>query len=43
MIFGAFAMASPERMPAVSAGATSIINMAAENPRTGQKSILAGQ
>jgi N-methylhydantoinase B len=41
VIFGAFAMAIPERMPAAPSGATSIINMAAENPRTGQRSISA--
>lgn len=41
LIFGAFAQAAPERMPAAPAGATSIINMAAENPRTGQRSISA--
>jgi len=41
LIFGAFAKAAPERMPAAPAGATSIVNMAAENPRTGQRSISA--
>ena len=41
LIFGAFAQAAPERMPAAPAGATSIINMAAENPRTGKRSISA--
>ena len=41
LIFGAFAAAIPDRMPAASAGATSIINMAAEDPRTGQRSISA--
>ncbi len=41
LIFGAFAAAAPERLPAAPAGATSIINMAAENPRTGRRSIAA--
>src|SRR3982750_1047723 len=41
LIFGAFAQAAPERMPAAPSGATSIVNMAAENPRTGQRSISA--
>ena len=41
LIYGAFAQAAPERMPAAPAGATSIVNMAAENPRTGQRSISA--
>ncbi|MBV8912502.1 MAG: hydantoinase B/oxoprolinase family protein [Acetobacteraceae bacterium] len=41
LIFGAFAQAAPDRMPAAPAGATSIVNMAAENPRTGQRSISA--
>jgi len=41
LIFGAFAQAAPERMPAAPAGATSIVNMAAENPRTGKRSISA--
>lgn len=41
LVFGAFAAAAPERMPAAPAGATSIINMAAENPRTGRRSITA--
>lgn len=41
LIFGVFAAAAPERMPAAPAGATSIINMAAHNPRTGRRSITA--
>jgi N-methylhydantoinase B len=41
LIFGAFAAAAPERLPAAPAGATSIINIAAENPRTGRRSITA--
>jgi N-methylhydantoinase B len=41
LIFGAFAMAVPERMPAAPAGATSIINMAAEDRRTGKRTITA--
>ncbi len=41
LIFGAFAQAAPERMPAAPAGATSIVNLAAENPRTGQRTISA--
>ncbi|MBC9205251.1 hydantoinase B/oxoprolinase family protein [Roseomonas aerophila] len=41
LIFGAFARAAPDRLPAAPAGATCIVNMAAENPRTGQRSISA--
>jgi N-methylhydantoinase B len=41
LIFGAFAQAAPERLPAAPAGATSIINMAAENSRTGRRGITA--
>lgn len=41
LIFGAFAMAVPERMPSAPAGATSIINMAAEDRRTGKRTITA--
>jgi N-methylhydantoinase B len=41
LIFGAFAQAAPERLPAAPAGGTCIVNMAAENPRTGQRSISA--
>ncbi|WP_294646256.1 hydantoinase B/oxoprolinase family protein [uncultured Aureimonas sp.] len=41
LIFGAFAMAVPERMPSAPAGATSIINMAAEDRRTGRRTITA--
>jgi N-methylhydantoinase B len=41
LIFGAFQQAAPERMPAAPAGATSIVNLAAENPRTGQRVISA--
>ena len=41
LIFGAFAQAAPERLPAAPAGATSIINLAAENPRLGRRSISA--
>ncbi len=41
LIFGAFAAAAPERLPAAPAGATSIINIAAQDPRTGRRSITA--
>ena len=41
LIFGAFAMAVPERMPSAPAGATSIVNMAAEDRRTGRRTITA--
>jgi N-methylhydantoinase B len=41
LIFGAFATAVPERMPSAPAGATSIINMAAEDRRTGRRTITA--
>ncbi|EFH12312.1 hydantoinase B/oxoprolinase family protein, partial [Teichococcus cervicalis] len=41
LIFGAFAQAAPERLPAAPAGATCIVNMAAEDPRTGRRSISA--
>ena len=41
LIYGAFQQAAPKRMPAAPAGATSIVNMAAENPHTGQRSISA--
>lgn len=41
LIFGAFAAAVPERMPSAPAGATSIINMAAEDRRTGKRTITA--
>lgn len=41
LIFGAFAMAVPDRMPSAPAGATSIINMAAEDRRTGRRTITA--
>ena len=41
LIFGAFVQAAPDRLPAAPAGATCIVNMAAENPRTGQRSISA--
>lgn len=41
LVFGAFAMAAPERMPSAPAGATSIINMAAEDRRTGKRTITA--
>jgi N-methylhydantoinase B len=41
LIYGAFARAVPERMPAAPAGATSIVNMAAEDPRTGKRKIAA--
>lgn len=41
LIFGAFAQAAPERLPAAPAGATSIINMAAEDRRTGKRTITA--
>lgn len=41
LIFGAFATAIPERMPSAPAGATSIINMAAEDRRTGKRTITA--
>lgn len=38
---GAVAAAAPERLPAAPAGATSIINVAAEHPRTGRRTITA--
>jgi N-methylhydantoinase B len=41
LIFGAFAQAAPERLPAAPAGATTIINMAAEDIRSGRRSITA--
>lgn len=41
LIFGAFATAVPDRMPSAPAGATSIINMAAEDRRTGRRTITA--
>ncbi len=41
LIFGAFVQAAPDRLPATSAGATSIVNMAAEDRRTGRRSISA--
>ena len=41
LVFGAFAMAAPDRMPAAPAGATSIINMAAVDPRSGKRTITA--
>lgn len=41
LIFGAFAAAAPDRLPAAPAGATSIINVAAEHPRTGRRTITA--
>ena len=41
LIFGAFAAAVPERMPSAPAGATSIVNMAAEDHRTGRRTIAA--
>ncbi len=41
LVFGAFQQAAPDRLPAAPAGATCIVNMAAENPRTGQRSISA--
>jgi N-methylhydantoinase B len=41
LIFGAIAMAAPERMPSAPAGATSIINLAAEDRRTGKRTITA--
>lgn len=41
LIFGAFATAVPDRMPAAPAGATSIVNMAAEDRRTGRRTITA--
>lgn len=41
LIFGAFVQAAPDRLPAASAGATSIVNMAAEDRRTGRRSISA--
>ena len=41
LIFGAFAQAVPERLPSAPAGATSIINMAAEDKRTGKRTITA--
>jgi len=41
LIFGAFAVAAPDRMPAAPAGGTCIVNMAAEDPRTGRRTISA--
>jgi N-methylhydantoinase B len=41
LIFGAFAQAAPDRLPAAPAGATCIVNMAAEDPHTGRRSISA--
>ena len=41
LIFGAFTKAVPERMPSAPAGATSIVNMAAEDRRTGRRTITA--
>ncbi|HEY8613985.1 MAG TPA: hydantoinase B/oxoprolinase family protein [Roseomonas sp.] len=41
LIFGAFVQAAPDRLPAAPAGATCIVNMAAEDPRTGRRSISA--
>ena len=41
LLFGAFAQAAPDRLPAASAGATCIVNMAAEDPRTGRRTIAA--
>lgn len=41
LIFGAFAQAAPDRLPAAPAGATCIVNMAAEDARTGRRSISA--
>ena len=41
LIYGAFQQAAPERMPAAPAGASSLVYLAAGNPRTGQRSISA--
>jgi len=41
LIYGAFNIAAPERMPAASAGASTILNLAAEDRRTGKRSITA--
>ena len=41
LVFGAFAQAAPERLPAAPAGSSSIINLAAEHPRTGRRVIAA--
>ncbi len=41
LIFGAFAMAVPDRMPSAPAGATSIVNIAAEDRRSGRRTITA--
>jgi N-methylhydantoinase B len=41
LVYGAFAQAAPERLPAAPAGATSIVNMAAEDVRTGRRTITA--
>ncbi|WP_160122932.1 hydantoinase B/oxoprolinase family protein [Rhodovarius lipocyclicus] len=41
LVFGAFAQAAPERLPAAPAGSSSIINLAAENRRTGRRVISA--
>ncbi|WP_426958379.1 hydantoinase B/oxoprolinase family protein [Muricoccus radiodurans] len=41
LVYGAFAQAAPERLPAASAGSSSIINLAAEDRRTGRRAIAA--
>lgn len=41
LVFGAFAQAAPERLPAAPSGATSIVNLAAEDRRTGKRTITA--
>ncbi|WP_372619798.1 hydantoinase B/oxoprolinase family protein [Falsiroseomonas sp.] len=41
VVFGAFVQAAPERMPAAPAGSSTIVNLAAEDPRTGRRAIAA--
>lgn len=40
-IYGAFAKAAPGRMPAAPAGSSTIVNLTAEDPRTGRRVIVA--
>jgi N-methylhydantoinase B len=41
VVYGAFAQAAPERLPAAPAGSSTIVNLAAEDPRTGRRVIAA--
>ncbi|WP_107676402.1 hydantoinase B/oxoprolinase family protein [Agrobacterium sp. LAD9] len=41
LVFGAFAQAAPERLPAAPAGGASVVNLAADHPRTGRRVIAA--